>query len=53
MNLLWLLVIILVIFAFVGAPGYGPWKHNYGWAPSGTGLVIVIIIVVLLLSGRL
>jgi hypothetical protein len=53
MNLLWVLVIILVIFAFVGAPGYGPWHHSYGWAPSGIGLVIVIIVVVLLLSGRL
>lgn len=49
MNLLWLLVIILVIFALVGAPGIGPWQHSYGYAPSGIGLILVIVLIVLLL----
>jgi hypothetical protein len=49
MNLLWVLVIILIIFALVGAPGVGPWQHSYGWAPSGLGLVLVIVLVILLL----
>jgi hypothetical protein len=53
MNLLWVLVVIFLIFAFVGAPGYGPWHHSYGWYPSGIGTVIVIVLVVLLLTGRL
>jgi hypothetical protein len=53
MNLLWILVVIFLIFAFIGAPGYGPWHHSYGWYPSGIGTVIVIVLVVLLLTGRL
>ena len=53
MNLLWILVIIFVIFALVGAPGVGPWQHSYGWGPSGLVTVIAIILVVLLLTGRL
>lgn len=53
LNLLWILVVILLIFAFVGAPGYGPWHHSYGWYPSGLGTVVVVVLVVLLLTGRL
>jgi hypothetical protein len=53
MNLLWILVVIFLIFAFVGAPSIGPWHHSYGWYPSGIGTVIVIVLVVLLLTGRL
>lgn len=49
-NLLWALVIILAIFALVGAPSVGPWQHSYGYWPSGSiGLIILILIVVLLL----
>ena len=53
MNLLWLVVIILVVLALVGAPGIGPINHGYGYYPSGLVTLIVIIIVVLLLTGRL
>ena len=53
MNLLWLIVIILVICALVGAPGIGPWQHGYGYYPSGGMGLIVIILIVLLLTGRL
>jgi hypothetical protein len=53
MNLLWLIVIILVVMALVGAPGIGPWNHGFGYAPSGLFTVIVIVLVVLLLTGRL
>ena len=53
MSLLWLIVIVLVICAIVGAPGVGPWNHGYGWGPSGGVGLIVIILVVLLLLGRL
>lgn len=53
MNLLWLLVVILVILAIVGAPGIGPINHNWGpWPSGGLGLVVLALIV-LLLSGRL
>jgi hypothetical protein len=52
MNLLWLLVILLLIFAVLGVPTVGVWRHSYGYAPSGVVLVIVIILVVLLLTGR-
>jgi hypothetical protein len=53
MNLLWLLVVILIVLALVGAPGIGPWTHSYGYYPSGGIGLIVIILVVLLLMGRL
>lgn len=53
MNVLWLLVILLIVFAVVGAPGLGPWPHTYGWAPSGGAGLIVLILVILLLAGRL
>jgi hypothetical protein len=49
MNLLWLLVILLIIFAVVGVPNVGVWHHNYGYAPSGLGLILVIVLLVLLL----
>jgi hypothetical protein len=50
MNLLWLLVVIILIFAVLGAPNVGPWgNHSYGYFPSGIGLLIVIVLVILLL----
>ena len=53
MNLLWLIVVILVVFALVGAPGMGPWQHSYGYFPSGIVGLIVIVLIILLLTGRL
>ena len=53
MNLLWLLVVILVVLALLGAPGIGYWHHSYGMYPSGGIGLIVLILVVLLLMGRL
>lgn len=53
MNLLWLLVVVLIILAVVGAPSVGVWHHGYGYWPSGLGGVLVLILVILLLTGRL
>jgi hypothetical protein len=53
MNLLWALVIILLVFALVGAPGVGPWQHGFGYYPSGVATVVLVVLVVLLLTGRL
>jgi hypothetical protein len=53
MSLLWLVVVVLIILALVGAPGIGPWNHNYGYYPSGGIGLIVVILIVLLLLGRL
>lgn len=50
MNLLWLVVIILVVLALVGAPGIG-FQHGYGYAPSGVLTVIIVVLIVLLLTG--
>jgi hypothetical protein len=49
MNLLWLVVIILVVLAVVGAPGIGPINHSYGYYPSGLFTIIVIVLIVMLL----
>lgn len=53
MSILWLVVIVLLILAFVGAPGLGPWTHSYGWGPSGIVGVIVVVLIIMLLMGRL
>ena len=52
MNLLWLIVIILIISALVGAPGIGPWQHGYGLYPSGGMGLVVLILILFLLFGR-
>lgn len=49
MNIAWLVLIILLVLACVGAP-FGPINHNWGWYPSGgLGLVVLILLIVLLL----
>jgi hypothetical protein len=54
MNLLWLIVVILIISALVGAPGIGYWPtHTHGYYPSGGIGLLAIILIVLLLTGRL
>jgi hypothetical protein len=53
MNLLWIIIIVLIVLAFAGAPGIGPWNHGWGYYPSGGLGLIVIILIVLLLLGRL
>jgi hypothetical protein len=51
MNLLWLIIVLFIIFAFVGAPGFGPWNHGFGWGPSG-GFGLIVLILILLLVFR-
>jgi hypothetical protein len=51
--MLWVLVVVLVVLALVGAPNVGIWNHSYGWYPSGGLGLVVIILLVLLLIGRL
>jgi hypothetical protein len=53
MNIIWILLIILLVFAVLGAPGVGPFTHNYGWAPSGLVTIIVVVLLILLLTGKL
>ena len=53
MNLLWVVLIIVLIFALLGAPSVGVWRHSYGWGPSGLGIVLVIILIFVLLRGGL
>jgi hypothetical protein len=52
-NLIWVLLVVLLILAVVGAPGLGPWQHSYGWYPSGVFGVVLVVLLVLLLMGRL
>ena len=54
MSLLWILVVILLIFAVAGAPTWGYSRGwNTGWWPAGGLGLVVLILVVLLLTGRL
>lgn len=50
--MLWILLIVLLIVAIAGAPGFGPIiNHPYGWGPSGTlGLIAIILLIWLLLG---
>jgi len=52
-NLLWIVVGVLLIFALLGSPIVGHGGFGYGWAPSGGIGLIVIILLILLLTGRL
>lgn len=52
MNLIWPIILVLVVFSLIGAPGVA-WNHGYGYYPSGGLGLVVIILVVLLLMGRL
>ena len=50
MSLLWLLVVVILIFAVLGAPNVGPWgNHSWGYYPSGLGVIVVIVLLVMLL----
>lgn len=51
MNLLWLLLIVLLVLALVGAPFTG--VHSYGWGPSGLLGIVVVVLLILILTGRL
>jgi hypothetical protein len=53
MSLAWIIVIVLILFAVVGAPNMGIWNHGFGYWPSGLGGLIVLVLVVLLLTGKL
>ena len=49
MNLLWILVVILLLMAVLGAPTWGYSSGlGYGWYPSG-GLILLIIVLIVLL----
>lgn len=52
-NALWVIIVILVVLALVGAPSVGVFHHTYGWAPSGGLGLVVLILVILLLLGRI
>lgn len=49
--MLWLIVVILLIAALGGAPGWG-W-HSHGWGPSGLLGAVVLALIILLLIGRI
>jgi len=53
MNILWIIILVLLIAAVVGAPGIGPVQHNFGYAPSGILTIVVVVLVLLLLLGKL
>jgi hypothetical protein len=45
-----LLLVVLLLLVFGGAPNWG--YHQYGWGPSGIGGVVLIVLLVMLLTGR-
>jgi hypothetical protein len=49
MNLLWVLLIVVLVFAVIGAPQVGVWHHGYGYWPSGLGFILFIVLLILLL----
>jgi hypothetical protein len=51
--MLWIVLVVILVLALLGAPNVGVWNHSYGWYPSGGLGLIVVILLVLLLMGRL
>ncbi len=51
MSIIWVLVIVLIVLALVGQPGFG--YHQMGWYPSGGIGLVLVILLVLLLVGRI
>lgn len=51
MSVLWVLVILLLVLAVAGNPGFG--YHQYGWGPSGVFGLVVVVLLILLLLGRI
>lgn len=50
MSLITILLILLLLGAFGGAPYWG--YHQYGWAPSGGMGLVLLIVLILVLTGR-
>lgn len=50
-NLGVVLLIVLLVLAFGGLPGWG--YHRYGYGPSGLLGTILLIVLILILMGRL
>ena len=46
-----LLLVLVIVLVMGGLPTWG--YHNFGYGPSGIGVILLIILLVLLLSGRL
>ena len=51
MSILWVLIIVLLVLAVAGNPGFG--YHSMGWGPSGILGVVLVVVLILLLMGRL
>lgn len=49
-----LLVIVFLILLIMGGIPVAPWGgwHEFGWGPSGLGLILLVVILVILFSGR-
>lgn len=50
---MYLLLLIILIMAVLGALPTWPYSQQWGYGPSGIGGVIVIVLIILLLTGRL
>lgn len=51
MSIIWVLIIVLLVLAVVGNPGFG--YHSMGWGPSGILGVVLVVVLILLLLGRI
>lgn len=51
-SLLWVVVVVLLLLAILGAPGIGVYPASLGYYPSGGITLLVVILLVLLLTGR-
>jgi Protein of unknown function (DUF3309) len=47
------LLLILIVLALVGAIPAWPYSRSWGYAPSGTVVVILLLVVVLVMTGRI
>ncbi len=48
MSIIWILIIVLLVLAVAGSPGFG---YTSGWhASGGLGLVVVVLLILVLLG---
>ena len=51
--MLYTILIVLLIFALIGALPHWPYSSSWGLYPSGGIGVVLLIIIILLLAGRI
>lgn len=53
MSVLWTIILVILIFALLGALPNWPHAANWGYGPSSVLAIVVIVILILAVLGKL